>query len=42
MLAFEFTFVHVCPQVVVLDEYGIAQVFLDIKKEIPLKQSKMN
>ena len=37
MLAFEFTVVHVCPQVVVLDEYGIAQVFFDIKKEVPLK-----
>ena len=39
MLAFEFTFGHVGPQVVVSEEYDIAQLHFDIKKEIPLKQS---
>ena len=38
MLAFEFTFEHVCPQVLVLDECDIAQLHFDINKEIPLKQ----
>ena len=39
MLAFEFTFGHVGSQVVVSEEYDIAQLHFDIKKEIPLKQS---
>ena len=40
MLAFEFTFGHVGSQVVVSEEYDIAQLHFDIKKEIPLKQSR--
>ena len=40
MLAFEFTFGHVGSQVVVSEEYDIAQLHFDIQKEIPLKQSR--
>ena len=40
MLAFEFTFGHVGSQVVVSEEYDIAQLHFDIKKAISLKQSR--
>ena len=40
MLEFEFTFGHVSPQVVVSEEYNIAQLHFDIKKETPLKQPR--
>ena len=40
MLAFEFTFGHVGSQVVVSEEYDIAQLHFDIKKEMSLKQSR--
>ena len=40
MLAFEFTFSHVGSQVVVSEEYDIAELHFDIKKEISLKQSR--
>ena len=40
MLEFEFTFGHVSPQVVVSEEYNIAQLHFDIKKETHLKQPR--
>ena len=42
MLAFEFTFDHAGSHVVVSEEYDIAQLHFDIKKEISLKQSMRN